>query len=78
MSDQLNNIERTLGEILGKVEGINKRLDITNGRTSKNEEKISCLQSFQDNLVGKISVIVVLVNVAIMFVTSFLKDFLSK
>jgi len=51
--DQLNNIERTLGILLGKVDGINQRLDTSNGRIRKLEDQENCIKSEIDQIKGK-------------------------
>lgn len=44
MSDQLHNdIMRVLGNLEGKVDGINERLDKVNGRLGKHDEAIATL-----------------------------------
>lgn len=45
MQEQLNNIERSVGEILGELKGINNRLDTVNGRLGKHDEAIASLIS---------------------------------
>lgn len=54
---QLNNIERTLGELMGEVRGINARLDRQNGSIRDCANKINMLETFRDTMVGKISII---------------------
>ena len=51
--DQLNNIERTLGILLGKIDGINQRLDTSNGRIGKLEDQENCIKSEIDQIKGK-------------------------
>ena len=52
MSDQLNKIERSLGIIEGKIDGINKRLDTSNGRIQKGEDRLNCIETEQDKMKG--------------------------
>lgn len=51
MNDGHQEILLAIGRLEGKVDAINRRLDITNGRVAKSEEKISTLQI--DGAVGK-------------------------
>lgn len=53
----INDIEYLLGEINGKLEGICQRLDKINGRLDRHDSKINELESFRDNLQGKLSII---------------------
>ena len=50
--DELN---RTLGEILGEIRGVNLRLDRTNGRLDKHDDKIDHLEAFKDQATGKLA-----------------------
>lgn len=74
----LNRISQDIGRLEGKVDGINKRLDISNGRIAKNEEKINALESFKDNLQGRIVVVVAIVGLVVSFIGSFAKDIIFK
>ena len=47
-------IMQSIGELKGLVVGITQRLDIANGRTGKNEEKIDGLEKNQRYLDGKL------------------------
>lgn len=44
MTDQHSEIMRAIGNLEGKVDGINKRLDAQNGRVGKSEERILVLE----------------------------------
>ncbi len=55
--EEHNELNRTLGEILGGVKGINQRLDVVNGRLGKHDDKIHTLESFMDNVTGRFVVI---------------------
>lgn len=52
MSDQLNKIERTLGRLEEGILGIQKRLDISNGRIAKNEDRMNKCESLIDQIKG--------------------------
>ena len=60
----LNNIERSLGEITGELKGVNQRLDTQNGNVAKCTDRINKLETFKDNLTGKITVIVIVAGTA--------------
>ena len=55
--ENIDNTERTLGRMEGKIDGINQRLDRMNGTLRTHDEKIDELQSFRDNIQGRMSVI---------------------
>ena len=74
----LTHISEELGEIKGAVKGINRRLDITNGNIGKNQDKINQLETFRDNLTGKIVILVAIVGMIVSFVGSFAKDLISN
>ena len=50
-------LNRTLGEILGEVKGVNTRLDRVNGRLDKHDDKINSLETFKDTATGKLAVV---------------------
>jgi len=52
-----DDVKYLLGEINGKLEGICERLDKINGTLSKHDDKINDLETFKDNLQGRMSVI---------------------
>ena len=49
------NILKTQGEIIGELKGINRRLDVSNSRTSKNEVKIEESQDKIHTIQNKLS-----------------------
>jgi predicted nuclease with TOPRIM domain len=53
MNEEKGEIMRSLGKIEGKVDGINQRLDVSNGRTAKLEAKVDVLEAFVNNLKGR-------------------------
>ena len=74
MDNLLIEIAKDTGEIKGEVKGINKRLDTLNNSVAKNKDRINRLETFRDNLSGKIIIIVAIVGVGISIVSSYLKD----
>lgn len=56
-TEQYGQLMQAVGELKGKVDGVNQRLDVSNGRLSKHDQKIEALGKFQDNLAGKIAII---------------------
>lgn len=52
-----DDIKYLLGEINGKLDGICQRLNKINGTIAKHEDKINDLETFRDNLQGRMSVI---------------------
>ncbi len=74
MSGQLNNIERAIGRLEEGILGIQKRLDISNGRIGKSETEIDCIKDDVNKAKGSINTIAVVwgiiitgVNIAISF-----------
>jgi len=47
-----NNIQRSLGRIEGKVDGINKHLEKMNGAIDDHTDKIDKLETFKDQTEG--------------------------
>ena len=74
----LNNIERSLGEITGELKGINKRLDISNSNIAKNQDRINKLESFKDNLTGRITIIVIIAGTAVSIAGSLLTTLIKQ
>ena len=52
-----NEIMFKLGNIEGRLDGIIDRLDIVNGRLTKNEGEISNIKGFSDKLIGTFTVV---------------------
>ena len=48
-----NNIQRSLGRIEGKIDGINQRLDKMNGTLKSHDEKIDDLEGFVNEIKGQ-------------------------
>ena len=74
MENLLVEIAKDVGEIKGEVKGINKRLDITNGSVAKDKDRINKLETFKDNLSGKIIIIVAIIGLIVSVISSYLKD----
>ena len=77
MENLLVEIAKDTGFIKGEVKGINKRLDTLNSSVAKSKDRINELETFKDNLSGKIIIIVAIVGVGISIVSSYLKDIVS-
>jgi len=52
-----DDIKYILGEINGKLTGIQDRLDKINGSIQRHEDRINALESFKDNFEGRMSII---------------------
>ena len=52
-----NEINRTLGAILGEVKGMNRRFDEIDERDNEQDEQIKDLNAFKDNITGRFTVI---------------------
>lgn len=79
MSEELlhNEIMRAIGNLEGKIDGINQRLDVSNGRLSKHDEKIQSLEISRGELKGGSKIFMMFVGAVgalIMFVLSVAKD----
>ena len=61
MKQQETNIliemNKTMGEVVGEVKGINKRLDKLNGSVKNHDDRINKNESKIDTMLGKVSVI---------------------
>ena len=53
----LKDICESIGRLEGKVDGINGRLDKINGSIINHDGRINGIETFRDNLIGKISII---------------------
>lgn len=77
MEKDLNIICEKIGILIGKVDGINQRLDIANGRTTKLEDRTNCLESEVDNMKGKSivlgSIAGIIVSVGLLIINYFIK-----
>lgn len=58
----LLEMKENQGREEGKIDGINQRLDTVNGRLGKHDDRLGILDSFKDNLKGKVAVISLLVG----------------
>jgi t-SNARE complex subunit (syntaxin) len=68
MTDKLNDIYQIVGRLEGKVDGINQRLDVSNGRIGKSEERIDCLEKSVDEAKGGVKMVVVFWGIVITLV----------
>lgn len=61
MSNNHDEIIQSLGRVEGKVEtgflAVTQRMDIANGRTSKNEARIEKLEAFMNNIKGRMVIL---------------------
>ena len=55
-NSEFNTILVSVGRLEGKVDGINARLDRTNGSIAKHDEKIDCLEANDNQLKGKMAI----------------------
>ena len=53
----LTEMNRTMGEVVGEVKGINKRLDKLNGSVKNHDDRINTNESKLDTMLGKVSVV---------------------
>lgn len=81
-NNKISEIYQQVGKLQGKVDegfyGINKRLDIMNGNVADNRKRINDLETFKDNLQGRIVIIVGVMGIIVAFIGSFLKDIVSE
>lgn len=59
-----------LGQMDGKLDGINTRLDTVNGRVGKHDESIISLRAYKDEANGKIKIIGIIWGVTAAVITS--------
>jgi len=75
MSDNAHNeIMRAIGNLEGKIDGINFRLDTLNGRVGKHDDKINIIESNQQYRRGQIVIIGAIVGGVISFVWNFISN----
>ena len=55
--DNHSEIMNMLGKIDGRLDGIDQRLSFSNNRLAKHDEQIDGIQSWQNNMKGKLSII---------------------
>ena len=53
----LTEMNRTMGEVVGEVKGINKRLDKMNGSNARRDIKIDDLETSRDVITGKVTIV---------------------
>lgn len=68
------DIMRAIGRLEGKVDEINSRLDTLNGSQKKQDDKIDSLESWKDQLTGKIAIISVFVAGAVSLFFAFIRN----
>ena len=77
-----DDVQRSLGRIEGKLEegflNINKRLDGVNGSIKAHDTKINDLETFRDNLQGRMSIIGAIAGVIGAFITMLFNRFINK
>jgi len=77
MDNLLVEIAKDTGEIKGELRGINKRLDTLNGSVADSKTRINTLESFKNNLQGRIIILVAIVGVGISIISAYLKDIIG-
>jgi hypothetical protein len=77
-AEQLNNIERTLGTILGELKGVNCRLDITNGRVGKLEDRTNRTETELDQMKGRATILGAVAGIVVSIGLSVLNKFVGK
>ena len=55
--DNHSEIMNMLGRIDGRLEGIENRLDVSNGRLAEHDKQITRHEAWQNNMKGKLSVL---------------------
>ena len=67
-SDNHNQVMLTLGKLDGKLDGVLDRLDISNGRIEKNEDRLSRVEAWQNNIKGRVTIISTGVGILVTFI----------
>ena len=74
-----NKDEVTLRDIYDAVSKLEDKMDKRyNDRLSKIESRTDVLETFRDNMMGKIAIITVVATSAVSLLIAFLKDVISK
>lgn len=68
MEQTHNEIMRAIGRIEGKIDGILEQATKTHSRVDKLELDVNALQSFRDNLKGKMVVVASVASIVVSFV----------
>lgn len=66
--DTHDEINRTLGQILGEVKGLTTRFDESNDRFSKYDERLEKLEAFKNQSIGKTSVFTIATSAVFTFI----------
>lgn len=77
LNDRHDELNRTLGQILGELKGMNQRLDFITSNQDKHEERLNDLESFKDTAVGKFAVIGTVATFIFGIIGSYITDFLT-
>lgn len=75
---EIDDIKYVLGEINGKLDGICQRLDKMNGRLDKHEDKINELETFRDNLQGRLSILSAIAGFVGALISMFFRKFFNN
>lgn len=73
-----DDIQRSLGRIEGKVDGINQRLDKVNGTLKDHSDKINLLETFRDNLQGRMTIIGAIAGFLGALITTIINRFIKQ
>ena len=73
----LDTIDRAIGRLEGKVDGINNRLDTKNGMCEKHLARLRIVESYQDKQKG-ISVLLGVVGAGTVLIAKYVWSYLIK
>lgn len=75
---EIENIQRTLGRIEGKLDGAKEDIDEIRKSIETSGLKIGALESFRDNLLGRMSIVGAIAGVLGAFISAIFTYFTRK
>jgi hypothetical protein len=78
MAQSEYNVQRSLGRIESKVDAINQRLDSMNGSIKDHATQINNLESFRDNLQGRMTILGTIAGFIGAMITAIINHFIKN
>lgn len=78
MTDKQDGVQRALGRIEGKLDSVIARIDKVDATIITHDDKINLLETFRDNLTGKISILGAIAGIIGFLITKVINYFVSR
>lgn len=78
MTDKQDGVQRALGRIEGKIDGIVSHIEKVDTLLKTHDDKINLLETFRDNLTGKISILGAIAGIIGFLITKVINYFVSR